>query len=457
MTCPEFHMQRENQNESERTRKAGQRSALLGVIADDTTGANDIGVMFAKHGWATAVVAHDAPDPLPAADALILDTNSRLDAPELAYTKVLAAARRLRALGCTWLHKKTCSVFRGNIGAEFDAMMDAVGGAFAIVSLAYPKNRRETRDGMHTVNGKQLEESAFARDPVHPMRESDLVSILQKQTKRRVGAIDLATVRAGETALRAALVQARRECEYCIVDAVVQSDLTALARAAHDWPLHAGSSALAEELPKFWPRPPGRDVLAGKMFSASCGTLVVSGSLTPQTRAQTAELVAGGMLTITLDSRRTIDGTTCQAEVARVSAGAIGPLREGRDVLVLAAQDDASVTATKALGAEGGLDPLAVSKRVSAALAEVTKNVVEGTGLSRLVVAGGDTSGTVCRRLGIHGNWVLNEIATGVPSGLALGKPLLLVLKSGSFGAPDFLATAVAHLKSLGHRRAVTA
>lgn len=430
---------------------------MIGVVADDTTGANDIGVMFAKHGWATAVSAHDAPGPLPAADALILDTDSRLDSPAIAAAKVHAATRRLRALGCAWLHKKTCSVFRGNIGAEFDAMMDAADGDFAIVSLAYPKNGRRTENGVHTVHGQRLEASAFARDPVHPMRESDLVSILQKQTLRRVGRIDLATVRAGEPNLRAALEARRRECAYCIVDSVEQADLTALARAAHDWPWHAGSSALAEELPACWPRPAPRDLLAEQTFSDATGTLVVSGSLTPQTRAQTGELVARGVPAVTLDSRRILDAAEGAVEVARACAAAIGPLRAGRDVLLLAAQDEASVAATGLLGAERGLDPQGVSRKVSAALAEVTQQLVDATGLTRLVVAGGDTSGTVCRRLGIHGNWVLCEIAPGVPSGLALGRRLLPVLKSGSFGEADFLATAVAHLKGLGERSTLIA
>lgn len=430
---------------------------MIGVIADDTTGANDIGVMFAKHGWATAVVAHDAPDPMPDADALVLDTDSRLDPPAVAYEKAVAATRRLRALGCTWLHKKTCSVFRGNIGAEFDAMLDAAGGEFAVVSLAYPKNGRTTLGGIHTVHGRRLEQSAFARDPVHPTRESDLVSILQRQTRRRVSRIDLVTVRAGEAALRAALAERRAESNYCIVDAVEQADLTALARATHDWPLHAGSSALAEELPAFWPRPRGRDPLAGVALAAGSGVLTVSGSLTPQTRAQTAALREAGMTTVTLDSTRVFDAGENAAEIARVGAAAVAPLRAGRDVLVLAAQDDAAVEKTKALGAARGLDPLAASKAVSAALAEAATRIVTEVGVSRLVIAGGDTSGTVCRRLGIHGNWVLDEVATGVPAGLALGRSLLLVLKSGSFGDAGFLGAAVAHLKRLANPAVLSA
>jgi len=422
---------------------------MIGVIADDTTGANDIGVMFAKHGFATAVVAHDAPDPLPEAHALILDTDSRLDSREVAYAKVAAATRRLCALGCTFLHKKTCSVFRGNIGAEFDAMMDESGGDFAVVSLAYPKNGRATEHGIHTVHGQRLEDSAFSRDPVHPMRDSDLTAILQSQTKRRVGRIDLTAVRAGEAALRAQLAERRRECDYCIVDGVEQRDLAVLARATHDWRWHAGSSALAEELPAFWARPPTRDLLAGRSWDDANGVLVISGSLTPQTRSQTDELKASGVCSIELDPVALLKPEAREKEVGRAIALALDPLRAGVDVLVLAAQDDEAVAAAKAEGGRRGLDPLSTSKAVSAGLADVAAGVIGATQLTRLVVAGGDTSGTVCRKLGIHGNWVLREIVPGVPSGLALGRSLLLVLKSGSFGAPDFLSTAVAHLKSL--------
>ncbi len=424
---------------------------MIGVVADDTTGANDIGVMFAKHGWVTQIATWQDGDALidPRAEVVVIDTDSRLDPCPLAHDKVFAATRRLIALGCTTLHKKTCSVFRGNIGAEFDAMLDAAGAKFAIVSLAFPKNGRQTLHGIHTVNGRRLEDSPFAHDPVHPMRESDLGRILQAQTRRRVGLVSIEEVRAGPTALRAVLAARERDCTYCIVDATEQSDLTILAEVVCHAPILAGSSALAEELPKFWPRRPPRALLAGHDFSDPHGVLIVSGSLTPQTKAQTALLIAAGVPAVVFDSRQVFAGATRQAEIDRATQAALVHLAAGRDTLVMADQSDAVVSATKAVGARSGLEPLAASKEVSAALAEVTHNLVVATGLKRLVVAGGDTSGTICRRLGIRGNLVLAEIAPGVPSGLALGRDLLIVLKSGSFGGPDFLAIAASHLKSL--------
>jgi 3-dehydrotetronate 4-kinase len=71
-------------------------------------------------------------------------------------------------------------------------------------------------------------------------------------------------------------------------------------------------------------------------------------------------------------------------------------------------------------------------------------------GVRRLVVAGGETSGAVVDRLGIPGFLVGEEIAAGVPVLRAVGaqiraKPvdMLLALKSGNFGGPEFFSDAL--------------
>jgi uncharacterized protein YgbK (DUF1537 family) len=136
-------------------------------------------------------------------------------------------------------------------------------------------------------------------------------------------------------------------------------------------------------------------------------------------------------------------------ELRRVVNEAAAQLCAGLDTLILADPAPAVVKITQSLGAAHGLDALGASKAVSAALADVTLALVERVAVRRLVVAGGDTSGTVCRRLGIVGNHVLAEIEPGVPAGRAIGRDLVLVLKSGSFGSPDFLRTAITFLHTL--------
>ena len=64
----------------------------------------------------------------------------------------------------------------------------------------------------------------------------------------------------------------------------------------------------------------------------------------------------------------------------------------------------------------------------------------------RLVVAGGETSGAVVDRLKIPGFLVGAEIAAGVPVLRAVGAEdgdMLLALKSGNFGGPEFFSDAL--------------
>ena len=423
---------------------------MLGVVADDTTGANDIGLMLSKNNYTAKVVTFNKEDNYePDADVLIVDTDSRLDTLEESYQKVFEATKKLQDMGCTLFFNKTCSVFRGNIGTEFDSMLDALGQEFAVISLAFPKNGRKTINGIHTVHGKLLEHSEFAHDPVNPMNKSNLVEILQEQTSRKVTMVPLEIVRKGPAALREEIEKQRKDYHYCIVDSENQSDLSIVAEAIHDLPVICGSSAIAEELPKFLNMELVQGPIGDLTFSDSNGVLVVSGSLTPQTRAQTAHLRQIGTSVIVFDSRKVFYKVKLETELAKITELAKTIIGSGKDVLIMADNREEIVAETKEMGILLSLSELTISKMVSSSLADAAQRIIKDTGLTRLVVAGGDTSGTVCRRLGITGNYVLEEIETGLPSGLTLDRSMLIVLKSGSFGKPEFLETAVKHLKKL--------
>ena len=85
----------------------------------------------------------------------------------------------------------------------------------------------------------------------------------------------------------------------------------------------------------------------------------------------------------------------------------------------------------------------ALSERLEATLAGIAEALAGG--LSRLVVAGGETSGAVVDRLGFQAFALGAEIAPGVPLLEAVGARhagLSLALKSGNFGGADFFADA---------------
>ena len=66
-------------------------------------------------------------------------------------------------------------------------------------------------------------------------------------------------------------------------------------------------------------------------------------------------------------------------------------------------------------------------------------------GVSRMVVAGGETSGAVVQKLNIGALRIGPEIDPGVPWCVSIGgQKMAVALKSGNFGGPDFFENALA-------------
>jgi uncharacterized protein YgbK (DUF1537 family) len=66
-----------------------------------------------------------------------------------------------------------------------------------------------------------------------------------------------------------------------------------------------------------------------------------------------------------------------------------------------------------------------------------------------LIVAGGETSGAVCRVLELGALEIGRNIEPGIPRCTSLGRLRLpIALKSGNFGSDDFYSRAIAALAS---------
>jgi len=139
-----------------------------------------------------------------------------------------------------------------------------------------------------------------------------------------------------------------------------------------------------------------------------------------------------------LDPLATPDADALASEATKWAAG-----RLGKVPVVIAAS--ALPERVAALQARLGRD--AAGALVERALAGVAESLVR-LGVRRLIVAGGETAGAVVTRLDVHSLRIGAEIDPGVPWTYAEGggEPLLLALKSGNFGAPDFFIKAFAML-----------
>lgn len=425
---------------------------MIGVVADDITGANDIGIMFAKNNYRTVVIGLDAIESNYTADVIVIDTNSRLSNPDVAYERTQKATRRLVQFGCKMFFAKVCSVFRGNIGRTFDAMLDELNEPFAPVILGFPKNGRTTVNGLHYVRGVELKESEFFNDPVHPMKESNLQSILQKQTNRRVATVNWKVVAAGSKVIKDELEELRGTTNYVIFDVRNQEDLRNIAETVKYYKVLCGSSAIAEELPQFLkkkPKPPQRDFTG---VSSAPGVLLVAGSLMPQTKRQIEYLRVLGADCLELDTVKMFqDSDSWGAEADMLVKHAIQKLHQDSNVMVYSSNLEESVHRTIQLGLEQGLSEFEASKRVSKSLADITSRIVMESGCRRVIVGGGETSGAVCDELRISSIEVVSEIAPGLPLSVSLNySTMALILKSGSFGTDDFFARAIEKIRGFG-------
>jgi len=142
------------------------------VIADDLTGAQEMGALLASHGLRTVVAFHlnSLPE---AAGAVVFDTESRHQPPREAARRVREAAELLaRRLPPERVFKKIDSTMRGRVAEEAQALSHAFGGAPVRLTPAYPAFSRTVVGGVLLVNGIPVAETAFARDPLFPVRDS---------------------------------------------------------------------------------------------------------------------------------------------------------------------------------------------------------------------------------------------------------------------------------------------
>jgi uncharacterized protein YgbK (DUF1537 family) len=421
----------------------------LGVIADDLTGANDTGVQFARQGARTIVPLdwHDLGAFRRIADVLVLNTNSRALAPRVAAQRARLAAEALKKAGVEAIYKKIDSTFRGNIGVELDAILDVFPTPLTVLTPTFPPAGRAVKDGVLTVRGVPVHQTAAGRDPVTPVRESHLPTLLKGQIARPVHSLPLGALR-GTPARAVRALREWREANPGIIlaDTVTAGDLDRLVRLMLQESLcrvAAGSAGLAGALSRAlsWNSRPRRAKLC-----ATEPILLVIGSANPTSLEQVAWAESHGRAVAIRAVIREIvaDRDRYRRELDRTAKKACGELRAGRDTILTLAQG-----AGAAAGRRRALRPSA-SAALSEFLGQATRRI---TGLIRvggLVLCGGDIAVSACATLNADGLELVGEVEPGVPWGRLVGGDLAglpAVTKAGGFGTPEAFARAARFLR----------
>lgn len=145
------------------------------VLADDMTGALEIGAIFAAAGADSIVVTQ--PSTGSAHDVLVLDTESRHDAPDMAAGRVAQFVREARVRP-DLVYKKTDSTLRGNIRTELGVLSTLFPEWKIAYVPAYPRQGRTARNGVVYVDGTPLTRTEFARDALNPVLTSSVHEVL---------------------------------------------------------------------------------------------------------------------------------------------------------------------------------------------------------------------------------------------------------------------------------------
>jgi 3-dehydrotetronate 4-kinase len=408
---------------------------LLGVIADDFTGATDIAGFLVANGVSTSQIIGVPADGLVVeAEAVVISLKSRSCPPEQAVAESLASLAWLRRCGCPQIFQKYSSTFdstaAGNIGPVADALLDALGQDFTVVCPALPVNGRTVYHGYLFVSGVPLAESGMRHHPVTPMTDSSLVRLMERQSKGTCGVVTADTVDAGVEAVRRSLDDLRQAGRrYAVLDALTTAHLKVLGRAVADMALVTGGSGLAAGMAKAWADrlvDPQRAAEAGR--PTGCKPVVLAGSCSEMTNRQVAHYLEQAPAFAVEEERCLADAAAYAGEIAAW----VTTQRSRRWApLVYATTEPQRL---KGIQRRHGV---AVSLAIEATFAALARHLGDA-GFDRFIVAGGETSGAVVQALGVRGLHIGPQIAPGVPWVRAIDKPYSLALKSGNFGQPSF-------------------
>jgi uncharacterized protein YgbK (DUF1537 family) len=391
---------------------------MIGVIADDLTGAAELGAIGWRHGLRAEIVRGGKPGGN--ADLVCVDTDSRTCEPKAAAKRAAAAAKMLHAAGAKWIYKKVDSVLRGQVTAEVEAVMQQLQIKRALLLPANPSLGRTIKGGHYFLRGRPLHKTEFANDPHFPRRSSQVLRLV------KVPEIFSLRVANGDRCLIEGMI--------LIGDAENSEDVRRWAASHDSEMLPAGGAEFFHALlanddglspvnsiarKKTTTETPGRDAAAttvGKEF-------FIVGTSTAAARKFVAAQRRLKIPVFALPQELAWGATFSTAAVAAVTQRVIAALALNRRVILN-------------VGLPQVRDP-EVARRLSDQVVQVAERVLHLTPVGEIFAEGGATAAELVRRM----NWtrleVVRELAPGVAT-LAVGsdQKRLLTIKPGTYEWP---------------------
>ena len=419
----------------------------IGCIADDFTGASDIGSFLDKGGLNTLLIngiPNPEFEPDESVQAIVIALKSRSIEKSAAVRQSLAAHDYLNRLGCRQVYFKFCSTFdstpEGNIGPVVDALMEATDSAYTIICPSLPVNGRKVRNGGLYVHDVPLHESPMKDHPVNPMWDYKISRLMEPQGRHSCLELSGDVLELGNQEIMRIIDEFRESNGnrpfYIIPDYFEDRHGERIADLFQDIPFVSGGSGLADSLASIHRETLGTDAAGSRTIptETSGRSIIFAGSCSTATRGQIGEFLAAGGKAFELDAGH-IAG----------NPGVIDDLRkeirnpEFTDLLIHTSGNGPG----NRLNADSNLSQERISELYETSMADLAETALK-SGINRIIIAGGETSGAVTERLGFHSFYLGDSVAPGVPVLAPVeNTDIRLVLKSGNFGPPDFFFQAL--------------
>lgn len=414
----------------------------LGVIADDLTGGVKVASLLEEAGVRCPVVTSVAAlEGLDDVRAVVVGRKLLSRPPEEAVADAIRSAEALLEKGAKQLYYKYSALFsstaRGNIGPVAEALMELTQTDSVLFCPGRPERDAMVYQGRLFLGPNMLHETPRRYDPVTPMTNSNLVEVLQSQSRLEVGLLNHRTMQAGRASCERYLAeQSAAGVRFFIVDVIDPPDLAQVADLVRHSALTTGSDDLPVALSRGWPE---RNMAEPRTLlpPAPGHAAVISGSCTPKTGRQLARFEESHPV-FRIDLLEAVDNACL---VDQVVEWARDRLAHGPVGVATTTGADGVQRAQAALGREGA------SALADDLLGRVSRELY-GLGVRKFVVAGGETSGTVLKSLGVE------RLEVGAHDDLQGGychhageDSVSLVVKSGSAGGDDFIDIALERMR----------
>lgn len=402
------------------------------VIADDLTGALDTAVQFTKKGVSAVVITDMKAFSTELADyqVVVVNTESRHLLPEEAAERVRIAAEFGGSIGAEYYYKKIDSTLRGNVGAELGALLHACDSNELMLVPAFSKMGRSVRGGLLYVDGILLGETGFAYDPLNPVCTSGVADIITAQTD-----IPVHLIRNPDD-----LPRSGNSEKIFLFDAESDKDLNNIGEyLAQQDRIHvaAGSAGFAEFLADM----PIYERKTIESIQAQLPMLIVCGSLNEVSRRQTRYAESLGYHRISLIPEELVNnGCLEQPAIKQSRDDAVAFLKADEDVILETCSLHRQTTGFQGKG----------SLNLATQLGHVVKSIIDESGITTLVVFGGDTAIGILNALQMERIEPLYDIVPGVALSEIVSTKyrMYLITKAGGFGDEDLIHRIALYLNN---------